>query len=107
MPQTALSNGELLRKTLKTVGVMVGSTAVWLGSISLAAMLATGSSASATSASPLEKAGAVTAPTSAALGASPHGVAPGVAGGGVKAIRRPAFGGSVAPKDPPKPGDPI
>ena len=41
MPQTALSNGELLKKTLKTTLVMVGSTAVWLGGISVVAMLAT------------------------------------------------------------------
>jgi hypothetical protein len=106
MPQTALSNGELLKKTLKVVGVMVGSTAVWLGGISLIAILATGSSASATSSSPLDKAAPV---ASAAVGAGHP--ASGATPGGIKSLRRPALGnavvGGAATKDLAKPGDPI
>jgi hypothetical protein len=104
MPQAALTNGELFKKTLRTTLVMVGSTALWLGALTGAVVLTTGSTASGQAESKNEK------PEKAA-GAAPATV-PGAAqpkgpGGvmGLKSMHRSSPAGLKA--DPPRPGDPI
>jgi hypothetical protein len=112
MPQATLSDRELIKKTLKTVGVMVGSTAIWLGGMTLVVVLATGSSASATSAGTSAKADKAAAVPAApgAPGASPLRAG---AGAGVKSLRRAGIGGvppvgsAATSPAPAKAGDPI
>jgi hypothetical protein len=101
MPQAALTNGELLKKTLRTTLVMVGSTAVWLGALSGAVMLTTGSPAVESKAEKAEK----------AAGAGPLN-SPGAFGpkgpGGVVAPRSVHRSGPALLKgEPAHPGDPI
>jgi len=96
MPNLTLSDGELLKKTLRTTLVMVGSTALWLGMLSGVVLISTGSSASGAAESKGEKAekgaGAVHGP--GPVGPLPRNAPP-----------RPGMRG---PSDPPKSsGDPI
>ena len=58
MPQFTLTDGDLLKKTLRTTLVMLGSTALWLGALSGAVVVITGPSAAGTSESKAEKAAA-------------------------------------------------
>ena len=110
MPQVALTNGELWKKTLRTSLVMVGSTALWLGVLSGAVVMTTGSASPAAD-SKLEKAGgAAGVPGLAgAPGSPPAPGSPGFRGPGgldrMKSLHRP---GLVTPKtDSVHPGDPI
>jgi len=95
MPQFSLSNGELLKKSLRVTGLMVGTTALWLGALSGAVMMSTGSSSSGAVDSKVEKAaGGVTPPGPRGLQSS-----------SVKTLRH---GAPETPKgDAPHPGDPI
>ena len=47
MPQFTLSDGELMKKTLRTTLVMVGTTALWLGGLTGAILMTPGPSAAA------------------------------------------------------------
>jgi hypothetical protein len=99
MPQLALTNGELLKKTLRTTLVMVGSTALWLGALTGAVVFGTGSSATADA--KLEKAAAGPATV---LPGGPAVKAPGAMPG----LRTGRHGGPGAPKvEAVHPGDPI
>jgi len=110
MPQIALTNGELFKKTLRTTLLMVGSTALWLGVLSSAVVLTT-SSASATADSKSDKPGSASGTIVPGSPGAP-GAAPGSPGfrapGGLdrmKSLHRPGLG---APKtDGVHPGDPI
>jgi len=97
MPQLTLSNRELFKKTLRTTAVMVGSTALWLGALSFAAVVTTGPEGSSTNEAVAEKAGGAPVPGAAAKGSA-----------GVLTPRpghRPLIGG--AKSEAPNPGDPI
>jgi hypothetical protein len=95
MPQAALTDGELLKKTLRTTLLMVGSTALWLGVLSGAVVLTTGAPESK-----VEKATVGPATTGAPGGT----VLKGAGLGGLKAVRGRSVGTS---KDGVHPGDPI
>jgi hypothetical protein len=100
MPQFALTNGELLKKTLRTTLVMVGSTALWLGALTGAVVVGTGSVSSATADAKLEKgvgAAATILPRGPTL-RGPRGMP------GMNPVRRGGLGaprvGAVHPGDP-------
>jgi hypothetical protein len=111
MPQLTLSDGDLVKKTLRTTLVMVGSTALWLGVLSGAVIMTTGPSASGTPEVKAEKsASGPLGPGGASVG-GPAGPAvkgltgpggPG-AGGSLRSVRR---GGPARPEAA-HPGDPI
>ena len=105
MPQVALTDRELLKKTLKTAGVMVGATAVWLSGVTLVVMLSTSPPSDKTKSS--GSAGGAATPTTGA----PPGVGP-AALGAIKSPRRPGMLPGAAPtptaaSTATKPGDPI
>jgi hypothetical protein len=87
MAQLTLSDAELLKKALWTTSVMLGATALWLGGMSGAVVLATGSSSSSSGASEskVEAKGDKAGP---GLAGSPKGAT--VPPGAVKAMHRPA-----------------
>jgi hypothetical protein len=70
MAQHALTDGDLLKRTLRTTLVMVGATALWLGALTGIVMATTGSPASP---------GTAESKADKVPGAAP-GVAPGVVG---------------------------
>lgn len=95
MPQAALTDGELLKKTLRTTLVMVGSTAVWLGILTSVVMMSTSGVASEGS----EGTGEKGSPAAAASGGTLQRaiVSP-------KNVHR---GTATKIEAPPHPGDPI
>jgi hypothetical protein len=101
MPQFMLTDGELVKKTLRTTLIMVGGTFVWLGMLSGAVILSTGA-VSADAADSKSESAAHGATGTATIPGAPGGP---VKGAAVKSGRRPAVG---APKaDTPHAGDPI
>ncbi len=101
MPQFTLTDGDLLKKTLRTTLVMLGSTALWLGALSGAVVVITGPSAAGTSESKAEKA-AAGASTGPSMPLGPKGPM------GLPAGRAHRSAGAAVPKaEPAHPGDPI
>ncbi len=104
MAQHALTDGELLRKTLRTTLVMVGTTALWLGALSGIVLAMTGSPASS---------GAGESKADKAIGSAPgaaSGAAPGtlplkgpLGPAGFKTMHR--MGPGLQKSEVPQPGD--
>jgi len=59
MPQLSLSDGDLVKKTLRTTLVMLGSTAVWLAGLTTVVVMTTGPSSAAATPDSKDKAGTV------------------------------------------------
>jgi hypothetical protein len=103
MPQAALTDQELWKKTLRTTLVMVGSTALWLAALSGAVVLSTGSGAPDKAGSKGDKGDKVEKVE--------HGTAPGSSGGAVPSRgpglgAPPRMGRHGGPAVPPKPESP-
>jgi hypothetical protein len=102
MPQL-ITDGELVKKTLRTTLVMLGSTAVWLAALTGAVVVTTGPSSGADAkAEKAEKAsaGMPTAPMAPMQGALKNGAAM----PGPRTMHR---AGSPAKAEPSHTGDPI
>ena len=97
MPQLTLTDGEILKKTLRTTLLMVGTTALWLGALSGLVMATTGS-ASEHGESKLDR-GAVATPPGLLGPTGPAAV------GGVKSMHRPTP--PLTGSDGARSGDPI
>ncbi len=93
-----LTDGELFKKTLRTTLVMLGSTALWLGVLTGAVLVSTGSSTSGAAESKVDKP-ASTTPAAVPAGQSPRG--PGVNPSPRSIHQRPQK------LEAPHPGDPI
>jgi hypothetical protein len=109
MPQAALTDGDLLKKTLRTTLIMLGTTALWLGGLSGVVLATTGSSSKDAMAD--SKGEKVTGPLPGALSGPLPGAPPGAPGPkgplgpGMKSLHRP---GAAMPKpEVPHTGDPI
>ncbi len=98
MAQLSMNDGDLFRKSLRTVLVMVGVTLAWLGLLSGVVVAATGTGSSEADRQPKEK---VTGSGNVVPG--PHGPA---AVGGVRSMHRPAPAAPAAGA-PGASGDPI